>query len=161
MTKELEGLETSPRVEIHIYWLKTKLKKYQTGKLQAKMEPWFLFQEIHPHSRQTRTKNKQMLTWSTSTRMTKGKTTLIKKDPKKRNRSKQLQTYNRHADDVENIESADKERHLQLVNKPWFVPWGREKMSQKIQRHRRPTLHEWIHPKWEQDQKKKTSYGRD
>ena len=37
MTKELEGLEKSPKAEIHIDSLKTKLKKYQTGKRQAMM----------------------------------------------------------------------------------------------------------------------------
>ena len=38
MTRELEGLEEGPIVEIHICLLKTTLKKYQTGKLQAMME---------------------------------------------------------------------------------------------------------------------------
>ena len=38
MTKELEGLEEGPKAEIHIYLLKTTLKKYQTGKCQAMME---------------------------------------------------------------------------------------------------------------------------
>ena len=38
MTKELEGLEEGPKVEIHIDLLKSTLKKYQTGKRQAMME---------------------------------------------------------------------------------------------------------------------------
>ena len=42
-------------------------KKYQTGKHQAMMEYMILVQEIHLHSRQTSTRNEQMLTRSTST----------------------------------------------------------------------------------------------
>ena len=35
VTRELEGLEEGPNVEIHIDLLKTTHKKYQTGKSQA------------------------------------------------------------------------------------------------------------------------------
>ena len=35
MTKELEGIEESPKAEIHIDLLKKTLKKYQTRKRQA------------------------------------------------------------------------------------------------------------------------------
>ena len=38
MTMELEGLEEGPKVEIHIYLLKSTLKINQTGKRQAMME---------------------------------------------------------------------------------------------------------------------------
>ena len=38
MTKELEGLEEDPKAEIPIDLIKTKLKKYQTGKRSAMME---------------------------------------------------------------------------------------------------------------------------
>ena len=38
ITRELEGLEKDPKVEIHINLLKTTLKKYKTGKCQAMME---------------------------------------------------------------------------------------------------------------------------
>ena len=38
ITRELEGLEENPKVEMHIDLLKTTLKKYQTGKRQAMME---------------------------------------------------------------------------------------------------------------------------
>ena len=38
MTKELEGLEESPEVEIHVGTLKMKLKKSHTGKRLAMME---------------------------------------------------------------------------------------------------------------------------
>ena len=44
------------------------------------------------------------------------------KGPKQRNRPKQLQTHNLPSDDVENINSTNKERDLLLANKPWFVP---------------------------------------
>ena len=91
--------------------------------------------------------------------MTKGKTTLIKKDPSKRNCSKQLQTDNLSTNDVENTNSTNKGKDLQLTNKPWIVPWRTERMPQRIQRHSRITLHRSTHPEWGQDQTKKSSYG--
>ena len=36
--KRIKGLKESPKAEMHIDLLKTKLKKYQTGKRQAMME---------------------------------------------------------------------------------------------------------------------------
>ena len=83
------------------------------------------------------------------------------KGPKQRNRSKQLHTHNLPTDDVESIISTNKERDLLLANKPRIVPWWTERMSQKIQRHSRITLHRLAHPKREQDQTEKSSYGLD
>ena len=74
----------------------------------------------------------------------------IKKN-KQRNRPKQLQTHKLPTDDVENINSTCKARDLQLPDKPQTVPWGAERMTQRIQRHRRVTLHRSANPKWEQD----------
>ena len=48
--------------------------------------------------------------------------------PNQRNRPKQLQTHNLSTDDVENINSTNKERNLLIANKPWIVPWGTERM---------------------------------
>ena len=64
--------------------------------------------------------------------VTKGKTTLIQKDPAQRNRLKPLMTNNLPTDDVENINSTNKGRDLLLANKLWIVPWGTERMPQKI-----------------------------
>ena len=83
------------------------------------------------------------------------------KVPKQRNRAKQLQTHNLLTDDVENINSANKGRDLLLTNKLRIVPWGRERMLQRIQRHSRVTLLRSTHPKQEQDQTEKSSYGLD
>ena len=60
-----------------------------------------------------------------------------------------------------NINSTNKGRDLLLANKLWIVPWGTEGMLQSIQRHRRFTLHRSAHPKREQDQMEKSSYGLD
>ena len=38
------------------------------------------------------------------------------------NRPKQLQTHNRHIDDVKSINSTNKEKDLQLASKPQVVP---------------------------------------
>ena len=38
ITRELDGLEEGPKIEILVNLLKTTLKKYQTGKRQAIME---------------------------------------------------------------------------------------------------------------------------
>ena len=74
------------------------------------------------------------------------------KGPKQRNRSKPLQTHILPTDDVENINSTSKGRDLLLANKPWVIPWGAERMPQRIQKHSRVTLHRSTHPKREQGQ---------
>ena len=79
--------------------------------------------------------------------------------PTQVNRPKQLLTHYLLTDDVENINSTNKGRDLQLDNKPRIVPWGAERMSQRIQRHIRVTLHRSTHLKREQDQTEKSSYG--
>ena len=48
-----------------------------------------------------------------------------------------------------------------ITNKPRIVPWRKERMLQRIQRHSRVTLHRSTHPKWKQDQTKKPSHGLD
>ena len=78
---------------------------------------------------------------------------------KQRNHPKQLQTHNLPTNDVENINSTNKGRDLQLANKPQFVSWWTARMLQSIQRHRRVTLRRSTHPIWEQDQTDKSSYG--
>ena len=72
-------------------------------------------------------------------------------------RPKQLQTYNMPTNDVENINSTNKERDLLLANNQRFVPWRVEWMLRRIQWHSRITLHS----KWEQDQTEKSIYGLD
>ena len=83
------------------------------------------------------------------------------KGPKQSNCSKQWQTHNMPTNDMENIDSTNKGKNLQLANKPWIVPWRTERMPQRIQRHSRITLHRSTHPKWEQDKTEKSSYGLD
>ena len=53
--------------------------------------------------------------------MTKGKTTLIQKDPRKGTAPKQLQTHNLPTNDTENINSTSMGRDLLLANKPRIV----------------------------------------
>ena len=69
------------------------------------------------------------------------------KGPKQRNCPKQLQTCNLPTVDVENINNSNKVRDLLLAKNPGIVPWGGERMLQRIQRHSRVTLHRSIHPK--------------
>ena len=58
MTRELEGHEEGPRVEIHTDLLKTTLKKISNWKTQGTWwNTWFLVQQIHLHSRETSTRN--------------------------------------------------------------------------------------------------------
>ena len=52
--------------------------------------------------------------------------------PSQGNFPKQLQTHNLPTDDVENINSTNKGRDLQLTYKPRIVPWGTETMPQRI-----------------------------
>ena len=83
------------------------------------------------------------------------------KGHKQRNLPKQLHTHNLPTDGVENINSTDKGRDLLLANKPRFVSWRTKRMLQRIQRYRSVPLHTSTHPKWEQDQAEKSSYGLD
>ena len=120
---------------------------------------WF---KKFPHSRQTSTRNEQMPTRSTRTRMgDQRKDHIDPEGPPKESRPKQLQTYNLPTDDVENINSTNKGRDLLLANKLRIVPWRTERMPQRIQKHRRVSLHRSAHPKWEQDQTEKFSNGMD
>ena len=76
-------------------------------------------------------------------------------------KAKQLQTNNLPTNDEENTNTTNKGKDLLLANKPRIVPWRKERMPQRIQRHSRITLHRSIHPKWEQDKTEKSSYGLD
>ena len=62
---------------------------------------------------------------------------------------------------MENTNGTKNGRDLFLVNKPLIVPWGTERMLQRIQSHRRNTLHWSAHPQREQDKMEKSGYGMD
>ena len=114
---------------------------------------WILVQEIHLHSRQISTRNEQMLTSCTNTWLDdQRKDHIDLKGPKQRKCSKQLQIHNLSTDDVENINSTNKRRNLLLANKPQIIPWGTERMPQRIQNHISITLHKLTHSRWEEDQ---------
>ena len=101
-----------------------------------------------------------MLTRSTSTRIyEQRKDHIDPKGSKQRNRFKQLQTHDLPNDDVENINSPNKERELLLANNPWVVHREAERMPQKIPRHSRVTFHRSAHTKLEHDQTEKSRYG--
>ena len=118
---------------------------------------WFVVQEIYLYSRQSGTKNALM-----PTRMDdQQKDRIDPKGPKQRNRPKNLQTHNLSTNDVENINSPNKVRDLLLANEARIVPWGAERMPKRIQRHSRVTFQRPAHPKREQDQTEKCSYGLD
>ena len=91
---------------------------------------------------------------------TKGKTTLIQKDPVKGNHHKQVQTQNVPTDVVENTNCINK-RDLLFTNKSKALPRETEKMLHEDQRDKRATLHWSAHPQGEQNKTKKPSYGMD
>ena len=70
------------------------------------------------------------------------------------NSFKQSQTDNLPTNDVENTNSTNKGKDLLLANKTQI-----ERMPQRIQRHSRITLHRSTHPRWEQEQTEKCSFG--
>ena len=73
-----------------------------------------------------------MPTKSTYTRMDdQRKDHIDTKEPKQRNRPKQLQTHNLPTNDVENIYSTNKGRDVLLANKPRFVPLTNRKDAAK------------------------------
>ena len=51
MTKKLEGLEESPKVETHIVLLEMTLNNIKLENVMPWWNTWFLVQEIHLHSR--------------------------------------------------------------------------------------------------------------
>ena len=59
--------------------------------------------------------------------------------PLQRSYPTQLQTYNVLTYHVEDTDSTNKERDLQLTNKLWIVTRGIERILQRIQRYRRAT----------------------
>ena len=65
---------------------------------------------------------------------------IYSKGPRQMNHPEQLQTHNLPTNDVGNTNSRNKGNDLLLVNKPRFIPWRTERMSQRIQRHSRVTL---------------------
>ena len=110
------------------------------------------------HDRLTLEMNKCLQTAHIPEWMTKGRTT---KGPKQRKCHKQLQTHNLPTNNVENINSTNKERNLLLANKPQIDPWRTERMLQRFQRHSRITLNRSKHYKWELCQMEKSSYDLD
>ena len=81
---------------------------------------WFLVQEIHLHSRQTSTRNAQMLTRSTRWLYDERKDYIDPKGPKQRNCSKQIQTHNLRTNDVENTNSTNKRKDILHEEKGCF-----------------------------------------
>ena len=132
---------------------KRHLKNIKLENARPWSNTWFLVQEIHLYLRQTSTRNEQMLTRMDDQR----KDHIDPKGPKQRNRSKRLQTHNLLTDDVENINSTNKEKNLLLANKPRIVPRGEERIPQRIQKHNRVTLHRSARPNWVQNQSEKSS----
>ena len=142
MIKELKGLEEGSKAEIHINLLKMTLKKISNWKTlgQDGIRGFWFKKFTSIYDRQALKMNRCLQGAHVPEWMTKGKTTLIQKDPIKGTTPKKLQTHNLLTDDVENINSTNEGRDLQLTYKPRIVPWGTERMPQRIQRHRRVTL---------------------
>ena len=151
--------KTHRRPEIHIDLLKRTHKKILNSKTPGHdgIHGFWFKKFTSIHDRLALEMNRCLQGAHIPKWMTKGKTTLIQKDPSKGTAPKQLQTYNLPTDDVENINSTNKGRDLLLTNKLWIIPGGAE----RIQRHSRVTLHSPAHPKQEQDQMEKFSYDLD
>ena len=124
MTRKLKGFEEGLKAEIHSDLFKMTLKKISNRKTPGYdgiHDFWFKkFTSIH--KRLALEMNKPLQTAHIPKWMTKERTTLIQKDPNKKNCPKQLQAYNMPTNDVDNINSTNKGRDLLLANKPWFVP---------------------------------------
>ena len=86
-------------------------------------------------------------------------------DPKRlpqRNPTKQLQTDNILTYYMKNTTGTNKGRDLWLSNKPGIVvPRRTDRMLQRIQRHRRATLHWSVHRQRKQEGTEKFSYSLD
>ena len=112
ITRELEGLEEGPNEYTHRLTKNNTKKNIKMEKTRPWWNTWFLVQVVHLHSRQTSTSNKQMPTRRPSTWMDEERKDYINpKGPKQRNCSKQLLTNNLPTNDVENTNSANKEKN--------------------------------------------------
>ena len=155
ITRELDRLERGPKIEIHVDLLKKNTKK--NIKLES-ARPWcntrLLVQEIHLHSRQisTRDEHEHVPEW-----MTKGKTTLIEKEPSKGTTPNNYRPITCLPMMCKILTAQIREKYLLFANKPRIV-LGR---TERIQWHSRITLHRSTHPKWEQDKTEKSSYCLD
>ena len=110
ITRELDGLEEGPKMEIHIDLLKTTLKRIWNSKAPGHdgiHSFWFKkFTSIH--GRLALEMNRCLQDAHVPEWMTKGNTTLIHKDPRKGTAPKQLLTHNLPPNDVENTNSTNK-----------------------------------------------------
>ena len=87
MTRELEGLKEDPKVEIHIELLKKTLKKISNWKKPGHdgIHGFWLKKFTSIHDRLALEMNRRLQDAQVPDWMTKGKTTLIQKDPSKGN----------------------------------------------------------------------------
>ena len=157
MTKELEGLEECLKAEIYRNLFKTTLKKTPNWKTPHQIgihRFWFKkFTSILDRLALKRNRSLQ------GAYVSEWKTTLIQKDPLNVTNPNTCRLFNLLIDDAENINSPNEGRDLLLANKLRIVPCSTERMPQRIQIHWRVTLHRSAHPKQEQDQAEKSSYG--
>ena len=152
MTKELEGLKKGPKS-----WNTFRFTQNGTKKIQLenaghdRIHGFWLKKFTSIHDRLGKEMNRRLQRSLLSEWMTKGKTTLIQKDPSKGTAPSNCRSMT-CLPMTRKILTAQKGRDLQLANKPRIVPWRAERMLQKILWHRRVTLQRATHPKWEQDQ---------
>ena len=141
MTKDLEGLEAGPKAEIHIDLLRTTVTKISNWKTRGHdgIHGFWFKKFTSIHDRRALEMNRCLQGAHVPEWMTKGKTTLIQKYPRKGTSSNNYRTQNVLTYDEENINSTNKGGDLLLANKPQVVPWGTERMPQRISRHKRAT----------------------
>ena len=146
MTRELEGLEEGRKRKYRSIY-QNYTKKISTGKRQAIMEYMVSGSRIHLYSRQTSSRNEQMPTRSTRTRMDdQRKDHIDLKDAIKETASNNYKPIT-CLPMMWKILIAQIRKRLQLANKPRIVLQGAERVLQRIQRHSRVTLHKSTHPK--------------
>ena len=93
--------------------------------------------------------------------MTKGKTTLIQKDPSKWTAPNNYRPITCLLMMWKILTAQIREKTYHIANKPRIVPWRTERMPQRIQRQSGITLHRSTYSRCEQDKTEKSSYGLD
>ena len=163
ITRELERLEEGPKTEIHINLLKTTLKRISNRKTPGHdgIHGFWFKKFTSVHSRLALEMNRCLQGVQVPDLMTKGKTTLIQKDPSKGTAPNDYRPITCLPMMQKILTAQIRGKDLLLAYKPRIVPWRTERMPQRIQRHSRITLHRSTHPKWEQDKTEKFSYGLD
>ena len=132
ITRELHGLEEGPKMEIHVDLLKTTLKRISNWKAPGHdgLHGFWFKKFTSVRDRLALEMNRGFQGAQVSEWMTKGKTTLIQKDPSKGTAPNNYRPITCLPIMWKILTAQIRKKDLLLANKPLIVPWRTERMKQ-------------------------------